>query len=94
MGFVQLFSDKTATTLKSSAVVVYTVHVVLVSSSAVYWWWFVENGLTLVEFFPMKIEKCKESELCGEGMGDSANYWFTTMEEVHEEEGMMPLRQT
>lgn len=37
MVFVQEFSDKTAATVKSTALVAYLLHVVLLNCSAVYW---------------------------------------------------------
>lgn len=48
LGIVQIFSDKTAMTLKSIALAAYPVHAVLLNSSALYRKCSVENGLPLV----------------------------------------------
>lgn len=55
MWFVQVFSDKTGTTMKSTALVAYPVHVVLLNKSAVYQQWLVGKQLTLVGFLPPKL---------------------------------------
>lgn len=41
-----------------------------------------------------KMETCRKSELSGENRGECVYYWFSGKEEVHAEEGMMPLEQS
>lgn len=50
MGLLQVFRDKTATVLKSTAIVSYLVQSLPLNRSAVYQWWLVEDGLRLVGF--------------------------------------------
>lgn len=89
--FVQVFSDKTVAMRTSSGLLVHLIHIVLLNSSALYQRCLVQDGLTLMRLMPVKMEKCKESQLHGEGRGECANYWFTGMEVVQEEEGIMQL---
>lgn len=67
MGSAQVFTVKTATMLKSTALAAYLAHAVLLNSSVVYWRWLVESSLTLVELWPSKMETGREIELSGEG---------------------------
>lgn len=68
--FVLVFSDKTATTLKSTVLVVYLEHLMLLTTSAVCWRWLVDDKLTSVGFLATKLETCKESDLSREGKGE------------------------
>jgi len=52
VGFFQLYSDKTAMTLKSNAMVAYPVHLVLLNASPSFRRWLIDNGHTLLGFLP------------------------------------------
>lgn len=52
VGVVQIFSDKTANTLKSSAMVAYSIHNVLLNSSPDRREWLTNNGYTIFCFLP------------------------------------------
>lgn len=64
--FVQRYSIKNATTLKSTSFVAYSVHVVLLISSAVYRQRLVDKGLRVVTVLAVRMETCKESDMSGE----------------------------
>lgn len=64
--FLQEFSDKTAMTLKSIALVVYPKKFMQPNSSRMYPQLLPENGLTPVGFWQAKTETCERSDLnCG-----------------------------
>lgn len=55
VGFLQLFSDKTATTLTTSAFVAYPLHEVLLNTTAEKREWLINNGYTIIGFLPVSI---------------------------------------
>lgn len=66
-GFVQLFSGKKATTLKSTDLVVYPVHVILLNFSTRRRQRLISNEYMLVVILP---ECYSDEQLEGEGRGD------------------------
>lgn len=55
--FVQVFSDKTATSLISSALVAYPAHVVLLNFSEEYKKKLIQSKQSLLEFLPVETDK-------------------------------------
>ena len=55
VGYLQLFSDKTATTLTSSAFVAYPLHAVLLNTTPEEREWLINNGYTIIGFLPVSI---------------------------------------
>lgn len=53
VGFLQFFSDKTATTLTSSAFVAYPLHAVFLNTSPEHREWLINNGYTIIGFLPV-----------------------------------------
>lgn len=53
VGLVQLYSDKTATTLKANALVAYPIHAVLLNFSLTHRRFLIDNGYTIVGFLPV-----------------------------------------
>lgn len=91
MRFVYELSDKTEKTLKNQELLASPVHVVLLYSFEMYRGWFVKNELSLVGFFPDKMETCKESVVCNEGRGDFVHYCFNEIGKVHQRKRLCPL---
>lgn len=78
VSFVQIISDKTATTLKSTALVTYQVHAILLVFSAERQLWLIDGGSTLVGFLSVR---SGEEGADGEGGGedeDMSEYRFTS----------------
>ena len=78
VGFLQIYSDKTAMTLKSNAMVAYPVHVVFLNTTTSYRRWLIDNGHTIVAFLPVQYYSDPvDGDPTGEGMGvinDSGDY--------------------
>ena len=55
VGFLQLFSDKTASSLTSSAFVAYPLHAVLLNCAPQQKEWLINNGYTIIGFLPVTI---------------------------------------
>ena len=53
VGFLQVYSDKTATTLKANAMVAYPIHVVFLNCSASFRRFLINREYTLVGFLPV-----------------------------------------
>lgn len=53
VGLVQIYSDKTATTLKANALIAYPIHAVLLNCSLRHRRYLIDNGYTLVVFLPV-----------------------------------------
>ena len=57
VGFLQVFSDKTASTLSSSAFVAYPIHVVFLNTSPSKREWLINNGYSIIGFLPVSISE-------------------------------------
>ena len=65
IGFLQLFTDRTVTTLKASGMVAHAVHITLVNLDKHTRRSFIQNGHTIVGFLPCtKIERSHGSNSC------------------------------
>lgn len=60
VGMLQLYSDKTATTLKASATVAYPVHLVLLNFTAEYRRHLIDHGYTIVGLLPVSASESTE----------------------------------
>lgn len=54
VGYLQMFSDKAVTSLRSKTLVAYSVYVVLLNSSLTYRRWLIENRHPLFVFLPVR----------------------------------------
>lgn len=87
VGFAQIFSDKTATSRKGSALVAYPVHAVLLNLSIGTRQWLIDQGHALVAFLPVCTgDEEMEEDVVGEGREVSV-YRFTSLETVPLEDG-------
>ena len=69
VGFVQIYSDKSAMTLKSNAMVVYPVHAVFLNTTAECRRRLIDGGHTLVGFLPVDIgDTCADDDVYEDGM--------------------------
>lgn len=82
VGYVQVFSDKLATTLNSTALAAYPIAVVLVDVSLRARLWPIENGPTLVKFSPVTKGRYMETKPSVEDTNRSALQWFTVTDKV------------
>ena len=60
--FIQVFTDKTATSLSSSASVAYPIHLVVLNTSAERLEWLLNNGLTILGFLPASVASVDDSK--------------------------------
>ena len=60
--FIQVFTDKTATSLSSSAFVAYPIHLVVLNTSAERREWLINNGLTILGFLPASVASGDDSK--------------------------------
>ena len=60
--FIQVFTDKTATSLSSSAFVAYPLHIVVLNTSAERREWLINNGLTILGFLPASVASVDDSK--------------------------------
>ena len=61
-GFIQLFTDKTVTTLKSNGMVAHAVHATLINFSKTYRRKLIHEGKTIIGFLPCTDDKPTESQ--------------------------------
>lgn len=54
IGFIQLYSDKTAMSLKANSMLAYPIHAVLLNSTPKFRRWLIDRGQTLVGFLPVQ----------------------------------------
>lgn len=76
MQYVQVFSDKTATTLKSTAIIKYTVHAILLSCFYSCRLCMIGNGHLLVWTLAGRREENREGRSGGTAQNASI-YWFS-----------------
>lgn len=81
MGLVQLYSDKTASSMWCGASVMYRVHAVLLSFSVELRQNFIYNGHTLVRFLPVEYEEYYKSSY---GIAERKCSGITTISETLE----------
>lgn len=72
--FVHVFSDKTVTTLMSTANGANPVVVVLLNGFVVHGRWLVESGISLVGFLPAKKKMCRANGLTVRVGASAAHY--------------------
>lgn len=79
---VQTFSDKTATTLKSTALIVLSVHAALVNFMYSFRRWLNENDHTVVGYVPVECTVAKEAAWVSSEAERPIRYQFTEKEEI------------
>lgn len=72
IGYVQVFSEKTETTLKSSALAACSMDVVVINVAGIVLLWRIENYLNLVGFLHVTMERYEEIEASGTNATRSA----------------------
>lgn len=77
-----MFYDKNATKLKSMEVVANPVHVVLMNFSPSRRHWSLGDGLTLLGFIPLTMERCEDNRDSETVRPKSLTYWLTITNEV------------
>ena len=63
VGFLQVFSDKTASTLSSSSFVAYLIHIVLLNKSPRKRDWIIDNGYSILGFLPVSTSDMQTDEV-------------------------------
>lgn len=91
VSFVQIFSEKTATSLKSTTLVAYLIHVVLFKCTVTYWIWLIKNGLPLIGFPPEQFDATVEGDTESHFKNNSADYWFTSLSRALPEADLTPF---
>lgn len=86
--YVQVFSDKAATSLKSTALIAYYAHTLLMNFKYIFWQSFVENGHTVVGYMPMKSIWTKEIAAALSATRSSTWYSFSGSEECEREKAV------
>lgn len=88
-GLIQIYSDKTATSLKCSALVAYPVHVVWLNFTARQRRYLIDHGYTLVGFLPVGSEE-GETVHGDSGIEESVSVYGFTLSEVVPLESFIP----
>ena len=82
-GFIQVFTDKTVTTLKASGMAAHAVHAVFVNCSKEYRRYLIQNGYTIIGFLPTHIFETSPSDSIDEQKDSSPS---NTIHETDEAE--------
>lgn len=77
LGLVQAFTDKAATTRKTSVLVTHIIHVVLINFPVSFLHWFIEIRHTVVVFMSVGEGCCTLEEEDKANSKRSLSYWFT-----------------
>lgn len=89
---VSVFTDKTATMLKSTGLVSSSVFVVLLNFSMSFWRWIIENELIVFGFWHVG-EGCHRLDEEKRGQSErSWRYWFTNTQSVEEDVGSHQMK--
>ena len=82
-GFIQIFTDKTVTTLKSNGMAAHAVHAVFINASKSYRRYLIQNGHTIIGFLPTYIFDVSPSKQMDTG---SLKVMSTIINETDQEE--------
>ncbi len=81
-GFVQIFTDKTVTTLKCNGMAAHAVHAVLLNTTKKYRRYLIQNGYSIIGFLPTCIHDVRESTGLSQNPNNFGGISFTECDEA------------